>query len=575
MTHLQQNEISLGSSEREVVVGVSALLRVLPCTAEEGSLSQSISIHEIDREIALVLDAATDKARLIRSMVQRLLCAACVLDKDQLEQGRWQFVSFPSALLARSLLSTLASPEQTLLPIHYWQQGAHRPDTVVEEQRALLHMLEEGRLLNAAPIAPPLPIRVVHVAWGIIKLDGRFLLLHREDRRRLGRGNYVLPGGRFQPPDWPTMRESDLPATQHVGTRLAPEILQRTLARELEEELSLRTPEHYVAANWLDIKPWRQIEGARNNHAYTEYLLSLFQVVLTERGEMVLHEVTASRDCLWFDLDEMTKQRQPGGATSYLDAIQADFGDQFAAILANLPESRPDSRPDGETEAIDFPHSERPLMRGKTGKEKPVPVELNERERSLLLGLAWHAKGLPFENISRLSRFPRGWVALDNVLLDMASALALKLKAADCILLEIVDGRYARINLSPTCIFLDPALFRFSLVREVGKNSAQHCRLTLHVDELTTPFGRTKCLEMAVPVTRNTYRIVQAVAAGKDPETEPRIKSGDIQKTLRDQIDLPFRACGLRKLIRIEDGMYRLNVQPTGISGSSPLAEWE
>jgi hypothetical protein len=345
------------------------------------------------------------------------------------------------------------------------------------------------------------------------------------------------------------------------------------LARELEEELELRSPEHYTAHSWRDIQPWRQIEGARNHHAYTEYLLSLFQLELTAQGEIALYSAISRGTCAWFSLDELAKQRQPDGATSYLDALLADFGDSFATTLVDLPESHPDSRSAGETEATDFPHAVRPLMRGKTGKEKSISVELNTQERGLLLGLAWHAKGLPFDDDGQTHRFPHGWVALDDSLLDPASALARKLRAADCPLLEIVAGPYARINLHPQCIYLDPSLFRFSLSPEDGQASDQHWQLTLQADALTTPLGKTVRIEKAVPVTRNTARIVEAVVAGKDPEAEPRIKSGDIQKTLRDQIDQPLRAIGLRKLVRMDAGIYCLNMAQAEHSGSSPLAK--
>lgn len=59
-----------------------------------------------------------------------------LLDRPQLSEGRWQFVSFPAQLIARSLLSALADEDQDFLEASYWEQGAHRPNGVVEEQRA-------------------------------------------------------------------------------------------------------------------------------------------------------------------------------------------------------------------------------------------------------------------------------------------------------------------------------------------------------------------------------------------------------------------------------------------------------
>lgn len=545
---------------------------LLPRVAEEGTLNQAIGIAQIERSLIDAIGCTEEEACHQRLIIERLLTALCVLDAQSLSHGFWLFVSFPAALLARNVFATLATPGQAYFPQHYWEQGAHRPPMQVEEQREILRTLETCRIRNCPDDAAPLPIRVVHVAWGIIKLDGRFILLHRDDKSRAGQGNYVLPGGRFHPADWPGMSATDLPATQEIGTRLPPQVLQRTLARELEEELSLRSPEHYTASGWRDVKPWRQIEGARNHHAYTEYMLSLFQIDLTAQGEIALYATMVREACAWFSVEELAKQLQPDGATSYLDALLADFGDHFSATLAAIPESHPDSRHAGESDATDFPYTALPLMRGKTGKEKPVRIELDAQERGLLFGLAWHAKGLPFKDDGGAPLFPRGWVALNGGLLDLASALARKLKVADCPLLEIVAGQYARINLHPQCIFLDSAQFRFSLTPEDGNEAAQHWQLNLQAEALTTPLGKTACINTSIPITRNTARIVEAVAAGKDPETEPRIKSGDIQKTLRDQIDLPLRSVGLRKLVRMDAGVYCLDVPQADNSGSSPLA---
>ena len=547
----------------------------LPRVAEEGALNKAIRVAQIERSLIDAMGCTEEEACHQRLIIERLLTALCVLDAQSLSHGLWLFVSFPAALLARNVFTTLANPGQAYFPQHYWEQGAHRPPMQVEEQRELLRTLETRRIRNCPADAAPLPIRVVHVAWGIIKLDGRFILLHRDDKSRVGQGNYVLPGGRFHPADWSGMSATDLPASQEIGTRLPPQVLHCTLAREFEEELSLRSPEHYTASGWRNVKPWRQIEGARNHHAYTEYLLSLFHIKLTEQGEIALYAAMAREACAWFSVEELAKQRQPDGATSYLDALLADFGDHFAATLSAIPESHPDSRPAGESDATDFPHAVLPLKRGKTGKEKPIRIELEAQEHGLLFGLAWHAKGLPFEDDDGAARFLRGWVALDGGLLDMASALARKLKAANSPLLEIVAGKYVRINLHPQCIFLDPAQFRFSLTPEDGNEATKHWQLDLQAEALTTPLGKTARVNTSIPVTRNTVRIVEAVAAGKDPETEPRIKSGDIQKTLRDQIDQPLRSFGLRKLVRIDAGVYCLNVSLADQSGSSPLEKEE
>lgn len=284
-----------------------------------------------------------------------------------------------------------------------------------------------------------------------------------------------------------------------------------------------------MANDWRAIQPWRQIEGVRNHHVYTEYLISLFHLDLTPSGEMALYAAMARQPAAWFTTEELAKQRQLDGTTSFLDAVLADFGSEFSALWAAVPELCKDMRPSGEGEATDFSCGQPPLLRGKTGKEKALEVDLNEWERGLLFGLAWHAKGLLFDKTNSVVRYPRGWVVLDSSQLSAAETLARKLIAAGYPLLEIVADGHARIHLQPECIFLDPGVFRYTLEPRDEQADAQHWHLTLLTDELATPIGLTAPLRKTVPISRNTARIVAAIAAENDPEAEPRSKSGDIQ----------------------------------------------
>jgi hypothetical protein len=98
---------------------------------------------------------------LLLGWVRRLFEALCLLDRHQLAEGRWKFVSFPASLVGRSLLETLACPGQTLFDAHYWEQGSHRPESAFEEQRRILEELEKRRkrhhptgICTPAPYAP-------------------------------------------------------------------------------------------------------------------------------------------------------------------------------------------------------------------------------------------------------------------------------------------------------------------------------------------------------------------------------------------------------------------------------------
>jgi hypothetical protein len=269
----------------------------------------------------------------------------------------------------------------------------------------------------------------------------------------------------------------------------------------------------------------------------------------------------------------MEKQSLPDGTASYLDALLADFGADFAKIMGENPDSRADSRPAGETEAIDFPLNDGFLWRGKTGKEKPLKIELDDWQREFLFALAWHAKGSPFIEVEMAEPLPRGWIKLDDALVAQATSLARQLMQAGCPLLEINSPSYVRLNLHPDAIFFDSAVFRFDVRPEEADPEAQHWQFELVAAPILTPIGKTAGVEKSWSISRNTARIVLAISEGKDPEADYRIKSGDIQKTLRDQVDQQLRAYGLRKLVRIEGGGFHLNVERMICSGSSPLAK--
>lgn len=539
--------------------------------AEEGGLQHAASSNEIDAQLSKKLGCSSKEATSCRLICQRLLQAFCVLDDRALERGVWRFVSFPASLFARSLISGLAVPEQTFFPSNYWEQGAHRPPEVVEEQRQILQALESRRLQFHPQPKQVLPIRVVHVAWGLVRLDGCFLLLHREDRNRSSRGNYVMPGGRFNVVDWPQIDESRLLDTQQLGRRLPLRVLETTFFREIAEELGLQYNDHYQIRHWYDLSPWRQLEGARNHLAYTEYLMSLWHLELNEAGETRLLARLPSQDHAWFSKEEMQSQRVPDGSTSFLDALHGQFGEEFLDRLQNIPESRPDTRAGSESDFTDFCPTRQSLRRGKTGKERTIDLALDDWERRFLFALAWHARGLPLSLTEGTETYLRGWVKLTADQLEPARLLARKLMASGHALMEIREGM-ARLSLSPDCVYFAPEVHRFSLHPEGNDAQAQRWRFELQADPVSTPLGETVARLQTWAVSRNAARIVRCVAMGGDPESDSRIKAGDVQKTLRDQFDQPLRMLGLRKLVRIVEGRYFLDVPPA-ISGSSPLAE--
>ena len=472
-------------------------------------------------------------------------------------------MSFPAQLVANSLLTGLADENQDFFESDYWVQGAHRPDEIVEEQRNLLRSLELRRAMAHRQHAAK-PIRYIYVAWGLIRIDGKFLLHHREDIARRQIGNFVLPGGRLNLSDLPKELQlaEALPLIQRAGSTYAIAALERTLVREMFEEVGLRHREHFEFRNWRRLRPYREVEGAKNNHAFTEYLIEVFEVTLTQSGQVRLFEkLSASPDRFsWFSPTDLARKARPDGRAAYVEALHANLGVDLADRLEQVPESFFDqSIRQDETDSVDVPvDATSPLSCGRTGKERPVKVALTDEERRTLFGLAWHAKGLEFSETGDAVLLPSAWAKVSGA--DLQSSLnhlGEKLRGAGIELIECRDQEFYRVPLSQSLIFFDRSRYRY----RCGADDVQGRDgwLQLCFEAVDTPFGRTKGIDHRFSITRNTLRIIETVEHGEDPEGNTRIKSGDIQRTVREQIDAHTKPLGLRKFLRIEDKNYSID----------------
>jgi 8-oxo-dGTP pyrophosphatase MutT (NUDIX family) len=549
-----------------------ALMDLLPCVAEEGALRTQVQVLAITEHITRAGDVTPDEAKIIVATSQRLFDCLALLDRPQLSEGRWKFVSYPAQLMARSLLSALADDEQDFLETGYWEQGAHRPDSMVEEQRALLRALETRRV-EAHRRRLPEPIRFVYVAWGLIRLDGRFLLHHREDKARRRAGNYVLPGGRFNLNDLPTEQQSAavLPLIQRAESPEALACLERTLVREIAEETGLRWHEHYQFRRWRRLRSYREVEGARNNHAYTEYLIQIFAMTLTESGQIRLFDsiCESPERFAWFSLDDLVHTQRSDGKTAYLDALYLDLGEGLREALEAVPDAFVDAPVHADdTDAVDLPiSSSSRLLRGRTGKEKPVEVVLGDDECCALLGLGWHAKGLAFAELRDAVLLPSSWVRILGAEQQAAmNRLGEKLRGAGIDVIERRDEEFFRLSVGRRQVFFDESCYRYSCgYTEVG--NGRDCWFQLDLEAIKTPIGRTAGVRHRFSITRNTLRIIESIESGLDPEQISRIRSGDIQRTVRQQIDKNTQPLGLRKFLRIED--KTLSIGPSrGVVGS-------
>ena len=550
------------SEEQASCTAMLALVNALPLHAEEGPGREIVGEGDL---LAGLIEARCTNPALMLGWVKRLFEAFCLLDPLELGQGRWAFVSFPASLMGRSILVTLATPGQTLFDRHYWEQGPHRPEQVIEEQRTLLQQIELRRE-RYHPSGSAQPIRTVHVAWAVIRFGDRFLLSHREDRSRHEGRDYVLPGGR--------LNSSDLPASvapvgalrelMAIDPPLSAVALPKTLERELEEELGL-LPEEYASDPWQTLEPFVKVEGARNHQALTRYHIVLFTLRLTQSGELRIlrREAEAPDSIAWFSAEELEKRRNGRGQGAFIDALHASFG---AELVERLQQIR-DSRVDGWTlsqasGAFDLPpHPVAPMFVGKTGKEMPVLIDLDQHAWELFHILGRHALSLPVSPIqSSLRLLGGGWIRIeDEHLKAVAKILAVRLSDEGFKWVESVEEDLIRIGAAPDLVHLPPDHYRYVL-----RGTESEPLLIVSVQPLSTKWATLEKETMLLKLPPAVAAAIRCLESGRDPRDDRRLENADLEREFRRVITNPLRRIGLRKFVYTDTKRLRLVSMPSG-----------
>lgn len=538
---------------------LNQLLKALPLHSEEDDLREEIPEAALQK--VLPGEAGTATLRIVR----RLFESCGLLDARLLNRGVWAFVSFPAALAGHSLLQTLATPGQSLFEPDYWRQGT----SDVEEQRKMLNQIETRRVRlhpeNAAP-----PIRYVYVAWGFIRLGGHFLLHHREDKSRPDTRNYVLPGGRVKPGDLPVESQTAEGLRQmhasHSGLMMA--AFPKTLARELREETGLLAGEDYQASERVVLAPYRRVEGAGNKHAYTEYLIALYDIALTPEGEVKLLEtVSADSDKLvWFSVGDLSSPiGRADGKSAFIDAMKVQYGKTLEDFLNSIPSSSNlPFRFSERSEAVELPiASGQPIRIGETGKEKPLQLELPDAETAFLAMAAMHTKGIDVQaNNRHVWLFPGGWVKAESIFArETMTHLAATLGKHALPLVEIVRDDFCRVTVEPDVLFFNDAAFRYRLT----PNSGQRGILELTFRAPASDFNSEVRQELEISLPSKMVNSLRNIAAGgvRAGGLETCLYSDEtLKKNFKEMLDDRSRPLGLRKLVRQAANLYQISVLP-------------
>lgn len=536
-----------------------SILDALPLHAEEGSLRETIS--EVDLLATLAVANGEEFGTAAIKTIRAIFEALALLDAKTLEDGRWAFVSFPASLVGRSILSTLATPGQTLVSTHYWEQGYHRPSSDVEEQRLLLNTLETRRQrFHPGKIAQP--IRTVHVAWGVIKIGGRFLMVRRDDKVRYGSGDYVFPGGRLNSTDLPfdQTKPEVLRDLFKFDSPMAAAALHRTLVRELEEECGLQRDQFELGKPVL-LPKFQKVEGARNQHALSQYNIAVYPILLTDEGELRLldRESEYPDQFAWFTVNELLQGTRLDGKKAFVDALREIGLAASEAMLEEVPNSGVFTYPHSkDTDALDLPASTiGTFFQGKTGKEAAIDVSLSESEWGMLLLLGWHSKSLNIQpKPDALQLMDNGWIKLlTEEAVGVVEHLSQKLESGG-LPVPMRRGVYCRLSVDPSRTFFDKELFTFQM-----PSGDRDQPFTLRLNDVQTIWGKLGAASVRIELPRNMVRVIRSIESTGNADS-PNIKGEDLQRQIRGTFQA-VQTIGLRKFIFVSKGAFKLAAAPS------------
>lgn len=538
-------------------LALQIVLTNLPRHAEEGNQSQILAVSYLQKLICESCNQET--AEILVQLIERLFTSCALLDKNHLARNEWRFLSFPAYLFAQSILQTWTDSEHAWFPENFWQP--EQPISVLDKQRKILHELETGRLYCHK--STPKPIRFVHVAWAFIKLDGNFVLFHREDKHRPDVPNFVPIGGKLHIYDLKSVAEMDLDKSlniiQQPINNLIQQALSNTITREIEEETGLKLSIDYDYKELIDLKSYWQVEGAGPKHAFTEYDFKCFHLSLTKRGFFRIHEkILSNNSFTLFNVNEMVNGISSKGETVYLNALYKHFLDDKEHIkewFAGIPESYIEKYSYSNDElAFDFPYTpDDDFLYGKTGREHRIIHDLNDIEVNWLLTLAWHGKQLEFEDLNETtSLLPHGWIATENLDATLViQSLSKKLSNVGYDIIEWHGEQCFRLSVKPEIIFFSPKLFDIC-VSENDKGPEFSIDVTC--SSITLPIGRTLKKKVLLKITELIYKNFLAILNGKDVCI---YENESLQKQMR-RIEGDIRNIGLKKILRIHNGLYKI-----------------
>lgn len=418
------------------------------------------------------------------------------------------------------------------------------------------------------------PIRRVWVSWAWLALDGKFLMVRREDpalHRDGNRGQFVFPGGRLTAQDLPEMlyltpsaRLDFFDPHQEIDPSHALYAYSLAVRRELREELEIPGSAFEPETPVGDPIHYNALEGAKSAFSATEYRIQPFRIGLKDSGKSALLRCLAQHPerFAWFTAEELTAGVNAAGAKAFIDAIRQGGPtmdtDAFAIPIGSATPFK---------DPIDLPCKlSDPFAVGIAGREKQIHVDMDADDIDLLNWLAAVRRGDHVEELATGVSIVSGtsWVLIDeDHALAVLRKLSAKLEANDLPLLDFHD-RAVRLNAATP--YFSPGLFSMEILDE---RRGKSYRLNLSRRRLKSSLGAAMAKDASIALPEILGNAVYALQQG-DPQ--PALDNLDtvkrMQRDIRDFLDL----MGLRLLIRQVDGVPELAVRNTR-AGSGQLCD--
>ena len=550
--------------KNNITAQIKNIIAHLPRYAEEEGDFYSVSREFLINTLCTQQGIDYIVAENTVGLLENLLDSLAVFNAEYLTKGEWCFISFPAQLMAMSVLTAMSDKESRFFEANFWNtQGII--DIKKEQQRDVLHTIESNRVAYHAS-ANAQSIRYIYVAWSIIKLDNLILFHEREDTKKRHdkkSGDYGLIGGRLNQTDMDLAdKKQCLPLLQSNQVEAIKPALFKTLQRELFEEAGLIYETHYNFSCWRELKPYKQLEGSAPNHALTEYYFSLFQIYLTLEGYFFLTQQIKNSDRLfWFSVDEVISKQSNDGKLLYIHALFADYNNMadLKEDLLALPESFINRYYFENRDKYTIKLSQnKPIYFGSSGKEKPLALDLTERQAGLLLALAAHNRGFKFSSlVDGVVLQPFAWVEVNDLSLQNELIVLASLFKNTEFIIESKQDYLFRFSVHPDLLFIDDKLFTYTVKKKDLEGIKTKVSIHLRRAAIVSPMGeiaaQSEDFLISLELAGGLDKLANKLHSTEDDKAE-KIE-GLYKKSLHKEYK--FLALGLKGLLRREAGMIK------------------